>query len=171
MADVDSSTSCVATAAPTMEPTAAPTPDYQLFVTGTDYQLFVTGSECAVGSNKKQGAQLYKTGTGQFVDSSYMSFAECAAAACDSSGNCAQWIEFGTFGQGGEEGDRCIGNDDNCKCYEVTGGCSDQIEHDGYNIFALTAPATTAPPAAAGECQDFSTDKNAKSGENIYLDR
>jgi hypothetical protein len=147
-----------------MEPTAAPTPDYQLFVIGTDYQLFVTGSECAVGSNKKQGAQLYKTGNEE-----YMSFAECAAAACDSSGNCAQWIEFGTYGQGR---DRCNGNDDNCRCYEVTGGCSDQIEHDGFNIFALTAPATTAPPAAAGECQSFSTDKNDKGGgQNIFLDR
>jgi hypothetical protein len=61
-------------------------------VFGLNYQLSTSGAECAVGNDKKQGDQ---------IGSGYMSLDECKAAACDSNGNnCAQWIEFGTFGEG-----------------------------------------------------------------------
>jgi hypothetical protein len=91
-----------------------------------------------------------------------MSFAECAAAACDSSGNCAQWIEYGT-------GTKCEdGNSDNCKCYQVAGefGCSDPSQKTGYDIFALTAPGPGPPPATWTENAGISCKGRNELGTN-----
>jgi hypothetical protein len=80
------------------------------------WKVSIDGCTVVENSNGEDGASTEDGGywldtdattSSQFSVSSacapptYVSFASCAAAACDSDGlNCGQWIEYGTLGQG-----------------------------------------------------------------------